>query len=135
MKNLALIWLLIVIQVLGNIWLSRGMHLVAAHAPTTPVGLLALGTQVLTNPWIVLGILFQIVALLLYLTAISRLDLSYVLPIMSSSYVLTTLFAWLILGERIVLTRWLGTLLVSIGVFLASLTHSKRSRTSSRANG
>lgn len=135
MKNLALIGLLVVIQVLGNIWLSRGMHLVAAPGSTTPVGLLALGVQVLTNPWIILGILFQIVALLLYLTAISRLDLSYVLPVMSSSYVLTTLFAWLILGERIAFTRWLGTFLVSIGVFLASLTHSKRSRTSSKANG
>jgi uncharacterized membrane protein len=128
MKHLVLLFSLVVIQVLGNIWLSRGMRQVGGTTGVEPSGLLALGTQVLTNHWIILGIGFQIVCLALYLTAISRLDLSYVLPIMSSSYVLTTLFAWLILGEQIAATRWIGTLLVSMGVMLASLTDGRRSR-------
>ena len=123
LKNLILIGTLVLLQVLGNILLSRGMRQIGKAITTvTPDQLIALGIQVMSNHWILLGIGLQVICLVLYLTAISRLDLSYVLPIMSSSYVLTTLFAWIMLGEKIALTRWIGSLLVSIGVMLAGLT-------------
>ena len=79
---------------------------------------LAIGVQVLTNPWIVLGIGFLVGSLLLYLAAISRLDLSYVLPMTAFKYVLSALFAGFILGEQVSQIRWMGTALVSSGVLL-----------------
>ena len=127
LKNLILISALVLLQVLGNICLSRGMRQIGATAAIVPGNFLALGIQILSDPWVILGIVIQIICLIVYLLVISRLDLSYVLPIMSSSYVLTTLFGWLILGEKIALTRWLGSLLVSFGVMLAGLTSEKQS--------
>ncbi len=127
LKNLILLGTLVLLQVLGNIWLSRGMREIGKTATVTPEGLLELGIQVLSNPWVICGIGFQVICLMLYLIAMSRLDLSYILPIMSSSYVLTTLFAWIILDERIAPTRWIGSVLVSIGVMLAGFTSRKQS--------
>ena len=121
MSKYVVLWLLVVFQVLGDVWLSRGMRQVGAVSVSNPAALLTIGVQVLTNPWIVLGIAFLLGALLLYLVAISRLDLSYVLPMTAFKYVLSACFAGLILGESISQLRWVGTALVSSGVLLVAL--------------
>jgi len=62
-----------------------------------------------------------------YMMALSWADLTYVLPATSLSYVLLTLIASFFLHESVSMSRWLGVLLVSIGVgFVAqgpALTH------------
>lgn len=86
-----------------------------------PTALLAIGLQVLTNPWIMLGVSFLIGSLLLYLIALSRLDLSYVLPMTAAKFVLSALFAWLVLRESVSSMRWCGIGLISGGVLLVDL--------------
>jgi len=131
--NLILLFVLVVMQVLGNVGISYGIKQVGEIVTINPGVLIQIGSAILSNGWVLLGILLQIISLLLYLTAISRMDLSYVLPIMSFSYVLTTLFAWLILGEHISPVRWVGTLLVTIGVSIVSLGDRQGSRQQSSA--
>ena len=125
MTNFIVISLLVVLQVLGNISVGLGIRQVGEVNTLNPLVLLAFGFHVLTNPWVVLGIAFLIVSLLLYLAAISRLDLSYVVPMTASNYMLATLCAWLILGERISTTRWAGTFMVTIGVLLVGLSEGR----------
>ena len=122
----AVLSLLVLFQVLGDVWLSRGMRQVGgvtSGAVTgdgvtglNPATLVAIGLQVLTNPWIILGVCFLIGSLLLYLAAISQFDLSYVLPMTAAKYVLSAVLASSVLGEQITGIRWLGTGLVSGGV-------------------
>ncbi|KOP23185.1 hypothetical protein AMR41_27470 [Hapalosiphon sp. MRB220] len=90
--------------------------------------LLQLGLYVFTNPWIWLGIGFLVTSLAIYLIAISRMNLSYVLPIHASSYVLNAVLAWLILGEKISVLRWASTVLIAIGVLLVGVSQSKLTR-------
>lgn len=118
MKKYILLAFLIVTQVLGDIWLSRGMKSIGEVKSFEPIALFSLFIQVFTNIWIWLGIGFLILSLICYLTAVSKLDLSFVLPITSSNYVLNAVFAWIILGEQVSEIRWIGTLLVSIGVLI-----------------
>ena len=63
-------------------------------------------------------------SLSLYLTAISKLDLSYVLPIHASSYVLNGIFAWAILGEDVTGMRWVSTFIISCGALCVGLSDS-----------
>ncbi|WP_052128214.1 EamA family transporter [Neosynechococcus sphagnicola] len=134
MKNILLLALLVVLQVLGYAGLSYGLHQVGAMSPSNPLAIFFFGLQVFSNLWVLLGVLSMIASLLLYLVAISRLDLSYVLPILASNYVLTTLVGWLILGEKVSAPRWIGTLLITAGVLMVGLSeharNSKRSRKS-----
>ncbi|MEM8778789.1 MAG: hypothetical protein AAGF26_07955, partial [Cyanobacteria bacterium P01_G01_bin.49] len=69
-----------------------------------------------------------VVSLSLYLTAISKLDLSYVLPIHASSYVLNGLFAWAFLGETVSGMRWVSTFIISCGVLFVGLSDSQTSQ-------
>lgn len=110
------------LQVLGNVWLSRGMRQVGEVNTLKPLVLLALALRMLMNPWFMLGLLLLIAFFLLFLAALSRLELSYVLPMTASNYVLTALFAWLVLNENISPVRWAGTLAISVGVLLVALS-------------
>lgn len=132
MKNFIALSLLVVFQVLGDVWLSRGVRQMGEVNTLNPSSVLAFGIHALTNPWVVLGILFLIAALLLYLAVLSWLDLSYVMPMTASSYVLNALLAWLILGESISQVKWAGTLTVSIGVLIVGLSEGKLNPTGTK---
>ena len=125
MKNFIALSVLVVTQVLGNVWLSRGIRQVGELNTLNPSSVFAFGVHALTNPWVVLGILFLIAALLLYLAVLSWLELSYVMPMTASGYVLNALFAWLILGENISQIKWAGTLIVTVGVLVVGLSEGK----------
>jgi len=120
--NFLLLTTLVVTQVLGDIWLSRGMKLFGEVEGFNLGMITELLVYLLTNSWIWLGVITLAFSMLIYLISVSRLDLSYVLPIHASSYVLNALLAWLILQEDVSLNRWLAAILISIGVFLVSLT-------------
>ena len=128
MKNFIALSLIVVLQVLGNVLLSRGMRQLGELNTLNSWSLIVFGIHLLTNPWIVMGVLFLIVFFLSYLAALSRLELSYVLPITASSYVLTALFSWLLLEEHLRVVRWAGTLFISIGVFIVALSEVRQQR-------
>jgi len=118
LKTIALLITMVTTQVLGDIWLSQGMKVHGAVTDYSLVALWGLFLYLLTSPWIVLGVVTLIFSLFLYFTATSRLDLSLVLPLFSSSYILNALLAWLILGEHVSPVRWLGTVMIASGVFI-----------------
>jgi bacterial/archaeal transporter family protein len=124
-KNLVMLAVLVITQVLGDIWLSQGMKQFGAITVLTPEGLLNLIGYLLTSPWILLGVSTLTFSMLIYLIAISRLDISYVLPIHAFSYVLNALMAWLILNEHVSGVRWLATILITVGVFIISWSEQR----------
>ena len=59
-------------------------------------------------------------------------DLTYVLPVTSSGYILTVILSKVFLGEHISMARWLGTIVISFGVLLVSETPLKAGETGDR---
>ncbi len=70
-----------------------------------------------TDKYIFLGLIFYVVALILWLGAMSTLDVSFMYPMLSLGYVVTAVFAFIFLGEHVSLIRWLGIALVVVGCF------------------
>ena len=132
MKNALLLAVVITTQVLGDIWLSQGMKLFGAVEAFSPTAFVALIVYLLTSPWIWLGATTLVLSLVLYLTAISRLDFSFVLPVHASSYILYALLAWLILGEHVSGVRWLATVTIATGVFMVGWSEVRISQRSSK---
>jgi drug/metabolite transporter (DMT)-like permease len=62
------------------------------------------------------------------LALLSRADLSFVLPVTASSYVLVALLGHFFLHDHISWQRWLGILLISGGVILAEITPSRTTK-------
>jgi drug/metabolite transporter (DMT)-like permease len=112
---------------LGDACLSLGMkHVgpVSLHRGLTFTALLA----ALRQPWVIAGICLLLGFFAAQLTALSWADLTYVLPATSFSYVIMALLARFALHEHVSLTRWLGVILIVVGVGYVtrgpSLTHN-----------
>lgn len=69
-------------------------------------------------PMLLLGLLGHASFLAIYLAALSREDMSLVLPLTAVDYVLVTILAVNWAGEDVGSLRWAGTLLVAVGVGL-----------------
>lgn len=78
--------------------------------------------RVFTDPFLIPGTVLTAIYSLSQLSLFSWADLSYVVPFTASSYILTTLLSEFVLGERIAPGRWIGVVLISIGVVIISRT-------------
>ena len=96
----------------GDALLGRGMRDVGAVS----VHHLGLLFAALLNPWVVSGIVVLIGFMASYMTALSWADLTFVLPATAFGNVITALLSKLWLHERISASRWLGIVLIVIGV-------------------
>jgi len=110
-----LLTLAIVSQAISNVLLSQGMKTIAAEQQD---GWGAIFVHAAQSPVIWLGIGFVIVFFALFTAALSKADLSYVLPALSSEVVINVAFADYFLAETVSPTRWLGAFIISIGVVL-----------------
>ena len=79
----------------------------------------------LTNPWVILGIVLLASWLVAQLSLLSWADLTYVLPITASAYVLTTLIGAVALHEHVTAGRWTGVGLIFGGILLVSRTRHR----------
>ena len=71
---------------------------------------------IITNWPILVAILFYFLGLLFLIKAFKHNDVTAIYPIVATSYILSTLYAMIIFGESISPLRWIGVLLVFIGV-------------------
>jgi len=112
-----------VFAVTGDSLVSRGMRQAGGISLHHLPGIIL----VVFRPEVALGIFFLLAFFACYMAALSWADLTYVLPATSISFILLTLVAKFILHENVSLARWLGVLLISIGVGVVTqgpaLTH------------
>ncbi|HEX4950340.1 MAG TPA: EamA family transporter [Blastocatellia bacterium] len=125
MKTLVTLFFAIVCQTLGDVCLTKGMKTIGEVNTLNPAELFDIGVQVFTNPFIWLGIAILTGFYFLYLAALSWADLSYVLPVTAFGYTLNALMAKWFLHEQVSFTRWVGTLVICIGVAVVSRTEQK----------
>lgn len=118
LKTRSVIALLVASNVLGNFALSRGLHEVGRLVSFSPWSYI----HAFVNPLVVSGVLLLIVWLISQLSLLSRVDLSYVLPMTSVSYVLTALMGEFLLHERVPTGRWIGIGMIGLGVSLVART-------------
>ncbi len=120
-RNQWLIALVVISNVIGNVALSHGMRQTGAIISASPLDYL----RAFANLWTVAGVVILAIWMVSNLALLSRADLSFVLPVTASGYVLIALAGHFGLGERISAIRWLGIVAISFGVILAEETPSR----------
>lgn len=122
MKTAVVLSVAILANAFGNVCLSRGMQ------SFKPVGLSEGGwlgqaaSHVVSNPWMIVGVLLLIIFLAAYMSALSWADLSFVLPATAPAYILTAILARFFLNESISPIRWAGTALIVVGTCIVART-------------
>ena len=121
MKTALALSIVILTGSLGDVFIAKGMKRVGEISTLRLRDLAGIGKSMVRNAAFLLGILCMAISFGAFLAVLSWADLSFIVPATSLSFVVSTLGAKWLLQERINRLRWIGTLLVGVGVALLSL--------------
>jgi drug/metabolite transporter (DMT)-like permease len=74
--------------------------------------------DVITNWYLVSGILFQIIALLIWLYVLKFVEVSYAYPFISLGFIFVLLSGYLIFGETLNFNKIIGILIIGFGIVI-----------------
>lgn len=115
--NILLIILSVSLAVTGQLFMKYGMNLFGKF----PISQLHLKVvPMLLNPWVFIGFAFFGVSSIIWLAILSRMQLSFVYPMVSLAYVLVAFASIFLFRESVSLIRWIGIFTICFGVFLIS---------------
>lgn len=107
----------ILLGAVGQIALKTGINLLG-EKPAPLVVLKAIFT-----PWVLAGFACYFLSSLLYLLALSRLELSYAYPMVAVSYVVVSFLSWKLLHEPVPAMRIAGLAVICAGVLLVAFSY------------
>lgn len=103
----------LVLGVVGQLFLKEG-----ATKLDLSGGALLLVWKMITTPAILIGLICYGVSSIFWILVLKGKELSLVYPMIASGYILVVFFSWLVRHEAVSPTRWLGTLVIVLGVIL-----------------
>jgi multidrug transporter EmrE-like cation transporter len=76
--------------------------------------------KLLLNPWIISGVAAGFLALLCWMIAMTRFELSYAYPFMSLAFVFVLILSAIFFHEPVTIAKTLGVTLVVVGIIIGS---------------
>lgn len=121
-KTYVLLFLLILLGSVGNTILSKGMKDAGDLDISHFAPLIAGAARVLTSGTIWLGIVMMLGFMVCHMLVLSMADYSFVMPFSAIAYALVPLLGYFFLHEQVSRARWVGIVLIFIGVLLINRT-------------
>jgi uncharacterized membrane protein len=121
LKTTSVLLLFLALKSAGNSSMAWGMKQVPEKMSMNP----ALYLHAMLNPFVAMGIVSLILALLTRMALLSLADLSFVLPVTAIGYVVAVVLGKVFLHEEVSSQRWMGTLLIFAGAALVGSTSQK----------
>lgn len=118
-RTIVFLAIAIVANSFGNLLLALAMDSLPAF---TQVSLSHYLSSLVHDPYLVPGVALTATYAFAQVSLFSWADLSFVVPCIASSYIISTLLAEFILREHVDLARWLGVSLICLGVVLVAKT-------------
>jgi drug/metabolite transporter (DMT)-like permease len=102
----------------GELAVTRAMKDIGEVHDFSPRNLLRVLVRAFSAGWMWFGVVLMTIAFFALLAMLSWENVSFVIPVTALSYVAGALGGKFLLGERVTPMRWLGVLLVCLGVAL-----------------
>ncbi len=134
-KILIILFIAFSFEAIGVITLKTGINQIAARfdarAATTPrwKNTLKLVGDWFTTRSVLLGLLLETIFFMLLQYLLAQQDVSFIWPLTSLSFVMTTLAAQFILKENVDALRWGGVALIMLGAALISFGEHAKEKT------
>ncbi len=124
MKTWLVMGIAVLSQAVGNVLLSASMRSLAGGGLPGAADLPGLLARAVQTPTVLLGVAFLIVFFVLLAAALSREDLTLVMPAISLEVVVNVFFAARFLGETVTPQRWAGAAIIAVGIVLVGTTRT-----------
>jgi multidrug transporter EmrE-like cation transporter len=115
LKPFILVLIAISFSVSGELCLKTGMNRIGILSFRNLFPTLG---RIVTTPLILVGFSLFILGAVFWLSVLSRVNLSWAYPMLSIGYILILIFSALILREHVTAIRWIGALVICLGVVL-----------------
>lgn len=122
MRELFFLFIVVVVGTGGELCVTRAMKVVGEVHDFRPAALIRFALRAMRVGWMWIGIGMMTLAFFALLAVLSIENVSFVVPVTALSYAAGAMGALLFLHERISRQRWLGVLIVCIGVTLVWLS-------------
>ena len=120
---------LVIVLILASVSISALAQIVLKHGVSSPSVQSSMAQlswinawTVLANPFVLGGFILYGLGAILWLGVLARIDVSQAYPFVSLGFVMTMALAHFIIGESISYLRFLGTLLILMGVVLVGMS-------------
>ena len=121
MRDFALFTVIVIAGTGGELCVSRAMKSAGEASSFRPTEIVRVVLRAFRQPWMWAGISMMALAFFALLGALSMYNVSFVVPVTALSYVAGALGGVVFLHERVSCQRWIGVLLVAIGVAVVFL--------------
>ncbi len=82
--------------------------------------ILPVGWKVASEPHIISGLACYVISVVVWIMALSRVEVSIAYPMLSIGYVVNAIAAWYLFGEAVTVMRLTGIGFIIIGVFIVA---------------
>ena len=127
-KTYALLMPIVFFTSAGNVLLGKGMRQIGEVRNWSPAALGGLFVKTFSNGWIWLGIGSLLLFLVSFMVVLSWADYSFVMPVSAANYAVAALMSHWVLREVVTTQRWLGVMLICLGVALVTRTPTSSRR-------
>jgi len=111
----------VLLNAVAQLLLKAGANKVGAIHLTLD-NLFSVGLKVALQPPIIGGVTCYVLSLVLWIIALSRVQVSIAYPMLSLGYVVTAIGAWYLFGEALSMQRLLAIGIILVGVALLART-------------
>ena len=109
----------VLLNAAAQLLLKAGTNGIGAFAFSAD-NLVPVGIKVASNPFILGGLGCYAVSVVVWIMALSRVEVSLAYPMLSIGYVVNALAAWYLFGEALSAQRMIGIGTIVVGVFLVA---------------
>lgn len=109
----------VLLNAIAQLLLKAGTNAVGNFAFSIP-NIAPVGWKLATEPHIIGGIGCYVVSVVVWILALSRVEVSIAYPMLSIGYVVNAIAAWYLFGEAVTPTRLVGIAIIILGVFIVA---------------
>jgi len=109
----------VLINAVAQLLLKAGTNAVGAFE-FSAANVWPVGWKLATQPYILAGIACYVVSVVVWILALSRVEVSIAYPMLSIGYVLNAIAAWYLFGEAVTPARLTGIGIIVLGVFVVA---------------
>lgn len=117
--SLALVLAGVLLNAAAQLLLKAGTNAVG-HFEFSAANIVPVGLRLALEPHILGGVSCYVISLVVWIMALSRVEVSIAYPMLSIGYVVNAVAAWYLFGESLTALKLTGIGFIVIGVFLVA---------------
>ena len=119
MISFALVLIGVLLNAAAQLLLKAGTNAIG-HFEFSMNNLVPVGLKVATEPHIFGGLACYAISVVVWIMALSRVEVSIAYPMLSIGYVVNAIAAWYLFGEAVSVSRLVGIGIIIIGVYVVA---------------